>query len=294
MLAAALQKAGSILETATSSGHPAADGADARPYAPEKSATVRRITASAIARRKGKSIFPVITAYDAPFGEFAERAGVDVILVGDSLGNVVLGFDETTPVTLEDMIHHSRAVCRGTSRAHVIVDMPFGSYQVSDEEAVRSAIRLVKDGGACSVKMEGGEHVADRIRAVVGAGIPTVGHIGVTPQTAGLGPGYKIRTNRETLLADARAVEAAGAYAIVLEVVDHTIADEITRTLSIPTIGIGAGPQCDAQVLVLHDVLGMYPSSPSFVKRYADIGSVAVTALRAYASDVREKRFPES
>lgn len=265
---------------------------DQRPYAPEKGAALRRLTAGAIKRRKGRVTFPVVTAYDAPFGEFAERAGIDVILVGDSLGNVVLGYDETTPVTLDDMIHHARAVCRGTQRAHIMVDLPFGSYQVSDEDAVRSAIRLVKDGGATSVKMEGGSHVADRIRAIYDAGIPVVGHIGVMPQTAGLGPGYKIRSNRERLLNDARAVEEAGAYAIVLEVVDHEVARELTQTLSIPTIGIGAGPHCDSQVLVLHDVLGIYANPPSFVKQYAQVGTVATDALRAYADDVRNNTFP--
>jgi len=264
---------------------------DARPYEPEKG-TVRRVTAGAIKRRKGRTIFPIVTAYDAPFGQFAEAAGIDVILVGDSVGNVVLGYDETTPVTIEDMIHHSRAVVRGTARAHIMVDMPFGSYQVSDEEATRNAIRLVKDGGACSVKMEGGTYVADRIRAIYGAGIPVVGHIGVMPQTASLGPGYKMRKNRERLFADARAVEEAGAYAIVLEVIDHEVARELTEMLTIPTIGIGSGPHCDSQVLVLHDVLGMYPDSPSFVKRYASIGTDATTALRAFASEVRERRFP--
>ncbi len=269
-----------------------ADGAEARPYEPIKAATVRRITASAIARRKGKQRFPVCTAYDAPFGRFVEEAGIDVILVGDSVGNVVLGYDETTPVTVDEMIHHAKAVSRGTSRAHVIVDMPFGSYHVSDEDALRNAIRMVKEAGACSVKLEGGVHEAERISALTAAGIPVVGHIGVTPQTAGLGPGYKMRTNRERLLADARAVEAAGAFAIVLEVVDPQIAGEITQMLHIPTIGIGAGAACDAQVLVIHDLLGMYPHSPSFAKRYADIGSVAVTALRAFGDDVRNGGFP--
>lgn len=269
------------------------DTTSARPYVPEKGTSVRRVTAGAIKRRKNRTTFPVITAYDAPFAEFAERAGIDVILVGDSVGNVVLGYDETTPVTMEDMIHHAQAVSRGTSRAHIMVDMPFGSYQVSDEDAVRNAIRLVKEGGASSVKMEGGTPVAQRIRAIYGAGIPVVGHIGVMPQTASLGPGYKVRTNRERLIEDARAIEAAGAYAIVLEVIDPEVAREITQVLSIPTIGIGAGPHCDSQVLVLHDVLGMYPEAPSFVKKYADIGASATAALREYAEDVKEKRFPE-
>lgn len=262
-----------------------------RPYMPQGT-TVRRVNAGAIKRRKGKTLFPVVTAYDAPFAAFAETAGIDVILVGDSVGNNVLGYDETTPVTIEDMIHHAQAVSRGTSRAHVVVDMPFGSYQVSDEDAVRNAIRLVKEGGASSVKMEGGTLVSERIRAIYGAGIPVVGHIGVMPQTASLGPGYKMRSNRERLLADARAVEEAGAYAIVLEVVDHEVARELTQVLSIPTIGIGAGPHCDAQVLVLHDILGMHPSSPPFAKKYADVAGLVTQALRSYADEVRTGSFP--
>jgi len=264
----------------------------ARPYEPEKNPAIRRLTAGAIKRRKGKTIFPVATAYDAPFGQFVEQAGIDVVLVGDSVGNVVLGFDETTPVTLDSMVYHSQAVVRGTTRAHVMVDLPFGSYQVSNEDALRSAIALVKDGGACSVKLEGGSDQADRIRAIARAGIPVVGHIGVTPQTAGLGPGFKMRTHRDRLLDDARSVEAAGAYAIVLEVVDYEISREITEMLSIPTIGIGSGPHCDSQVLVLHDILGMYSHSPSFAKRYAEVGTIATAALQAYAQDVRDRNFP--
>lgn len=290
-MVAAAQKAAAV-STVTPPGRPASGDNDARPYVPEKGSSVRRVTAGAIKRRKGKTLFPVVTAYDAPFGEFAERAGIDVILVGDSMGNVVLGYDETTPVTIEDMIHHSQAVCRGTTRAHIMVDMPFGSYQVSDEDAIRNAIRLVKDGGACSVKMEGGTEVSQRIRAIYGAGIPVVGHIGVMPQTASMGPGYKMRTNRDRLMADAKAVEAAGAYAIVLEVIDHEVARDITQELTIPTIGIGAGPHCDSQVLVMYDVLGMYPNPPGFVKQYANIGRIATDALRAFADDVRDKNFP--
>lgn len=280
------------MSTAIPPGRPGSEASPARPYVPEKGTSVRRVTAGAVKRRKNKTLFPIVTAYDAPFAEFAESAGIDVLLVGDSLGNVVLGYDETTPVTLDDMIHHAQAVCRGTARAHIIVDMPFGSYQVSDEDAIRSAIRLVKEGGACSVKMEGGTEVAHRIRAIYGAGIPVVGHIGVMPQTASLGPGYKVRTNRQRLLEDARAIEAAGAYAIVLEVIDHDVAREITQVLSIPTIGIGAGPHCDAQVLVLYDLLGMYPNAPAFVKQYAQLGRIATEALRAFAGDVRDGNFP--
>jgi 3-methyl-2-oxobutanoate hydroxymethyltransferase len=264
-----------------------------RPYEPAKAPVFRRLTAGAIKRRKSKQVFPIVTAYDAPFARFAEEAGIDVILVGDSLGNVVLGYDETTPVTMEQMIHHAQAVTRGTSRAHIIVDMPFGSYQVSDQEALHNAVRLVKEGGACSVKVEGGVHEADRIRAIARAGIPVVGHIGITPQTAGLGPGYKMRTHRDRLIADAQAIEAAGAYGIVLEVVDAEITREITGLLGIPTVGIGSGPHCDSQVLVLHDILGIYSHSPSFAKRYAEFGTQAIEALRSYADDVRNKRFPE-
>ena len=247
---------------------------DARPYEPVKGPALRRITAGAIKRRKGTTIVPMVTAYDAPFGRFAEEAGIDWILVGDSLGNVVLGFDETTQVTMDDMVHHTAAVVRGTTRAHIVADMPFGSYQVSDEEALRNAIRLVKEGGATSVKLEGGSNEAARVRAIARAGIPVVGHIGITPQTAGLGPGYRMRTHRDRLLEDALAVEDAGAYAIVL--------------------GIGSGPHCDSQVLVLHDVLGMYPHSPPFVKRFAEIGIATTNALREYATAVKEGEFPKT
>jgi len=235
----------------------------------------------------------MVTAYDAAFARIVEDAGIDYILVGDSLGNVVLGYDETTPVTMDEMIHHAKAVVRATLKAHVVVDMPFGSYHVSDEDALRNAIRIVKETGASSDKVECGVHEADRVRAIARSGMPVVGHIGVTPQTASLGPGYKRRSNRERLLADAQAIEAAGAYAIVLEVVDEDVTREITEVLTIPTIGIGSGPQCDAQVLVLYDLLGMYPHAPSFVKRYGELGQAAYDALRSYGDDVREGRFPK-
>ena len=267
---------------------------DARPYEPAKGPALRRITAGAIKRRKGTSVVPMVTAYDTPFASFAEEAGIDWILCGDSLGNVVLGYDETTSVTMDQMIHHTAAVSRGTARAHIVADMPFGSYQVSNEDAVCNAIRFVKEAGAQSVKLEGGVHEADRVRAIARTGIPVVGHIGVTPQTAGLGPGYRKRTHRDRLLADALAIEEAGAYAIVLEVVDFDIARELTERLSILTIGIGSGNACDAQVLVLHDLLGMYPHSPPFSKRFAEIGAQSTAALREYATAVRERNFPET
>lgn len=250
----------------------------------------RRITSAAIRARKG-SRFPVITAYDTPFAACAEAAGLDVLLVGDSLGMVVLGFDSTTQVELRDMCRHAGAVARGTSRAHVIVDMPFGSYEAGDGDAIGSAIELVKHG-ASSVKVEGGVAVAPRIAAIVRAGIPVVAHIGVLPQTASLGSGYKRKTDRAALLADARAVEAAGAFAVVLEMVDAALAAELSMTLAIPTIGIGAGAGCDAQVLVMHDVLGLYAAAPPFAKRYAEVADIATAALEAYASDVRSGSFP--
>jgi 3-methyl-2-oxobutanoate hydroxymethyltransferase len=251
----------------------------------------RRVGAAEIAARKGAA-FPVITAYDAPFARAAEAAGIDVILVGDSLGMVVLGYDSTGPVELLDMIRHAGAVTRGAQRAHVIVDLPFGTYEASDELAVASAVELVKRAGASSVKLEGGENAAPRIRAIVTAGIPVCAHIGVLPQTAALGSGFRLKREREQLLRDADAVVEAGAFAVVLEMVEDALAGEITQRIAIPTIGIGAGPRCDGQVLVLHDVLGLYPDAPPFAKQYAALGESATSAMRAYADDVRAHAFP--
>jgi len=248
----------------------------------------RRIGASEIAARKSAS-FPVITAYDAPFARCAEEAGIDVILVGDSLGMVVLGYDSTAQVELADMVRHGAAAARGTRRAHIIVDLPFGAYEASDELAVASATELVKHGGASSVQLEGGARAASRIRAIVGAGIPVCAHIGVLPQTASLGGGFRLKRERDRLLRDADAVVEAGAFAVVLEMVEDALAAEITQRIPIPTIGIGAGPSCDGQVLVLHDVLGLYPDAPPFAKQYAAIGEVATAALKAYADEVRAR-----
>ena len=253
----------------------------------------RRLSASAIARRKGES-FPVITAYDAPFGALAEHAGIDVILVGDTVGQVVLGYGGTTAVDLIDMERHAAAVVRGTRHAHIIGDLPFGAYEASDEDAVRSAVQLVKRAGVSSVKLEHGRAADKRTAAIVGAGVPVVGHIGVRPQTAALSVGFRLQRQRADLLEDAHAVEAAGAFAIVLEMVHDEIAAEITASLSIPTIGIGSGPACDAQVLVLHDMLGIYPNPPPFVRRFADVAAVAGEGLKAYARAVREREYPES
>jgi 3-methyl-2-oxobutanoate hydroxymethyltransferase len=249
-----------------------------------------RTRAAAIRERKGRP-FATITAYDAAFGAVAERAGIDVILVGDSLGNVVLGYESTVSVTLEDMERHTGAVARGTSRAHVAADLPFMSYEASDEDAVRSAGRLVR-AGATSVKLEGGADRASRIAAIVSANIPVMAHIGVTPQTASLGGGFRRRTDRARLIADAEAVTAAGAYAVVLEMVDPEIAREITAHIAIPTIGIGSGRSCDAQILVLYDLLGLSADPPKFAKPYADLAGVAADAIRHYASDVMAGRDP--
>lgn len=250
----------------------------------------RRLTSAAIRARKGTR-FPVVTAYDAPFARCAEAAGIDVLLVGDSLGMVVLGYDETTQVELADMCRHASAVARSTTRAHIIVDVPFGASEASDADAIRSAVELVRSG-ASSVKLEGGVAVAPRIAAITRAGIPVVAHVGVLPQTAAMGAGYRRKTDHDTLLADASAVEAAGAFAVVLEMVDADLAAELTAALRIPTIGIGAGAGCDAQVLVMHDILGLYPEAPPFAKRYAEIATLATNALVAYAQDVRSGAFP--
>lgn len=254
--------------------------------------TTKRVTAGEIRKRKAEP-FAVMTAYDAAFARIAEAAGIDVLLVGDSLGMVVLGYADTTAVGLDDIVRHTAAVARATKHAHIIADLPFGSYQASDEDAVRSAVAAVK-AGATSVKLEGTQAAAPRVRAIVDAGIPVMAHIGVQPQTAALGTGYRKARDVDALLRDARAHAAAGAYGLLLEMVEETAAGEVTAKLPIPTVGIGAGPACDGQVLVLHDVLGLYPDPPSFVRQYADLAAVATDALRAYADDVRAQRFPGS
>ena len=251
---------------------------------------IHRTRAAAIRERKGRP-FATITAYDAAFGRAAENAGIDVILVGDSLGNVVLGYDSTVSVTLEDMERHGAAVARGTERAHVAVDLPFMSYEASNEDAVRSAGRLVR-AGATSVKLEGGVERAERIAAIVAANIPVIAHIGVIPQTAALGSGFARRADRARLLADADAVAAAGAFAVVLEMIEGDVARDITARLSIPTIGIGSGAHCDAQILVLYDLLGLSADPPPFAKPYADLAGIATAAIRQYADDVTSGRDP--
>lgn len=240
----------------------------------------------------------MVTAYDAPSGRLADEAGVDLILVGDSAAMTVLGHDSTVPATMEEMLVLTRAVTRGARRPLVIADMPFGSFQVSDAEAVLNAIRFVKEAGADAVKLEGAGPSLSRVHAIAGAGIPVMGHIGLTPQSATALGGFKAQgrtaDQARRLVDDARALEAAGCFSLVLEAVPAPVAGEITAHLTIPTVGIGAGAATDGQVLVWHDLLGLYHGpSPRFVKRYADLATAIRTAVSEYAADVRERRFPE-
>ena len=239
----------------------------------------------------------MLTAYDCTFSRIFDAAGIDLLLVGDSLGNVVQGVDTTLPVTLDEMIYHTRMVVRGAERALVIGDMPFGSYQVGPEDAVRSAIRLVKEGGAAAVKLEGGVKVARSIERIVDAEIPVMGHVGLTPQSVNRMGGFRVQGRGEEgrlrVLDDARAVQEAGAFAVVLEGIPRDLAREVTAELMIPTIGIGAGVSCDGQVLVMHDLLGLNDWSPSFVKQYANLGAIASQAARAYADEVVNEKFPD-
>ncbi len=241
----------------------------------------------------------MVTAYDAPSARLAEAAGVDGVLVGDSAAMTVLGLDSTVPITLEEMLVLTRAVSRGVERALVVADMPFGSFQVSDEDAVRHAVRLVKDGGAHAVKIEGAGPSTLRASAIVQAGIPVVGHVGLTPQSVVALGGYKPqgRTPRDAarLRDEAVALERSGCFAVVLEAMPADVAAAISHQLRIPTIGIGAGPTCDGQVLVWHDLLGLTVGHvPRFVKRYADLDVTIKAALGAYVADVRSGAFPEA
>jgi 3-methyl-2-oxobutanoate hydroxymethyltransferase len=240
----------------------------------------------------------MVTAYDAPGGRLADEAGADLVLVGDSAAMTVLGHDSTVPATMEEMLILTRAVTRGARRPLVIADMPFGTFQVSDEDALRNAIRFVKEAGADAVKLEGAGPMLSRVRTIVGAGIPVMGHIGLTPQSATMLGGFKAQGRSAekalALLADARALEAAGCFSLVLEAVPAPVAARVTAELSIPTIGIGAGVDCDGQVLVWHDLLGLYEGRTArFVRQYADVAGIIRSALEAYAEDVRERRFPE-
>ena len=248
-------------------------------------------------KRRGEKIV-MVTAYDAPGARFAEDAGIDVILVGDTAAMVVLGHEGTTvPVTMEEMLFLTRTVVRAVRRPIVVGDMPFGSYQVSDEDALRNAIRFVKEAGADAVKLEGAGPSLSRVRAIVGAGIPVMGHVGLTPQSATMLGGFKTQGRTaeaaRRLVDDARALEAAGCFAVVLEAVPAAVAARITALLTVPTIGIGAGAACDGQVLVYHDLLGLTEGHlPRFVKRYANLSREIRDALEGYAADVRAGAFP--
>jgi 3-methyl-2-oxobutanoate hydroxymethyltransferase len=248
-------------------------------------------------KRRGQKL-AMVTAYDFPSGRIADEAGVELVLVGDSAGMVVLGNDSTVPITTEELLMLTRAVTRGAKRPIVVSDMPFGSFQVSDAAAVENAVRFVKEAGADAVKLEGAGPTLSRVQAIVGAGVPVMGHVGLTPQSATMLGGFKAQgrtaDKAEQLYADALALEAAGCFAIVLEAVPAPVAAAVTEALGVPTIGIGAGAGCDGQVLVWHDLLGLYEGkAPRFVKRYADLAGEARRAVEAYVDDVREGRFPE-
>jgi 3-methyl-2-oxobutanoate hydroxymethyltransferase len=247
-------------------------------------------------KERGERI-TMLTAYDYPMARAVDEAGIDVILVGDTVGMVILGHPTTLPVTMDDMVHHSKAVVRGVARAQVVVDLPFMSYQVGREDALRNAGRLVKDGGAEAVKLEGGQEVLDSVEALVGAGIPVMGHLGLTPQAYHRMGGYRVQARSaeeaDRLLKDASALERAGIFALVLEGIPAAVARRVTETLAVPTIGIGAGPFCDGQVLVTHDMLGLQEDlSPKFVKRYAQGRQLFVEAMRRFADEVRAGAFP--
>jgi 3-methyl-2-oxobutanoate hydroxymethyltransferase len=242
--------------------------------------------------------FAMITAYDYPSARLVEQAGIPVILVGDSLGSVVLGYDSTVPVTMDDIVYHTRAVVRATSRSMVVADMPFMSYQAGADEAMRNAGRLLKEGGATAVKLEGGSHVVPLVRRMVESGIPVMGHLGLTPQSVNQFGGHKVQGRTPAaaarLIGDARALEEAGAFAVVLETIPAPLSRMVTERISVPTIGIGAGPHCDGQVQVLHDMLGIYDDLRPLkhAKRYATLGEVIRGAVREYIEEVQEGAFP--
>lgn len=258
----------------------------------------KKVTASTLRQMKAEGErITMITAYDATMARLVDRGGADVILVGDSLGMVIQGGSDTLSVTLDDIVYHTRAVVRGAERAHVVADLPFMSYQADPTEGFRNAGRLIKDGGAHSVKLEGGEVYAPLVERLVGAGIPVMGHLGLTPQSVHAMGGFKVQGKdakaAERILRDAKALEAAGAYAIVLEGVPVELARVVTAQLEIPTIGIGAGVDCDGQVLVCYDLLGMFDDFvPKFVKRYAEIGNDIVDAVAQYKEEVVAGEFP--
>jgi 3-methyl-2-oxobutanoate hydroxymethyltransferase len=254
------------------------------------------LTELADMKNRGEPIV-MVTAYDYPSGRIADAAGIDVVLVGDSAAMTVLGNDSTVPATMDEMLMLTRAAARGAERPLVVADMPFGSFQVSDEDAVRNGVRFVKEAGTDAVKLEGAGPTLSRVLALVGAGIPVMGHVGLTPQSATMLGGFRAQgrtaEKARALLQDTQALEAAGCFAIVLEAVPAQVALRITQSLNVPTIGIGSGRGCDGQVLVFHDLLGLYDGkAPRFVKRYADLAADTRSALERYAADVRSGAFP--
>ena len=256
-----------------------------------------KITVPVLKGMKNKENITMLTAYDYPFAKIVDNAGIHTILVGDSVGPVVLGYPNTIPVTVDEMIHHTRAVVKAVKSAFVIIDMPFMSYRESDEQAKRNAGRMIKESGAEAVKLEGGSNMKEIIRAIVDIDIPVVGHIGLTPQSIHRMGGNKVQGKGDTatkLLDDARAVEDAGAFMIVLEGIPRELGKEITQMLSIPTIGIGAGPDCDGQVLVLHDLLGLAGEiRPKFVKTYINLQKEIDSAIKVFIEEVKTGTFPD-
>lgn len=258
-----------------------------------------KVTIRQVTKRAGDAPrLTMITAYDYYSARFADRAGVDMILVGDSLGPFMLGYPGTVPVTMEEMLHHCRAVTRAQPAALVIGDLPFGSYQVGEPQAVANAVRLIKEGGCAAVKLEGGAERAAAIGAIVAAGIPVMGHVGLEPQSEHLTGGYRVQGRTaaaaERLVRDAQAVADAGCFALVVEAVPRKIAAEITRRVPVATVGIGAGAGCDGQVLIYHEVIGMHTgSAPRYVKQYADVGAQIDGALARYCAEVRRGQFPD-
>jgi 3-methyl-2-oxobutanoate hydroxymethyltransferase len=254
------------------------------------------VTVSDLAKAKARGEkWPMLTAYDALTAHVFDEAGIPVLLVGDSASMVVFGHDSTIPVTLDELIPLTAAVVRGTSRALIVADLPFGSYQASPATALAAGIRFLKEAGAHAVKLEGGRRVLPQAEELVAAGIPVMGHLGLTPQSVNVFGGYRVQgrgEDGEQLLQDAKALEAAGAFAVVLECVPAELAARVTKAVSIPTIGIGAGPDCDAQVLVWQDMAGLSPRTPKFVKRYADVAGVLARAAQSFAEEVTGGQFP--
>jgi 3-methyl-2-oxobutanoate hydroxymethyltransferase len=257
----------------------------------------KKVTVPDIRARKDGPPLAMVTAYDFTMARLLDEGGADILLIGDSLGMVIQGHSTTLPVTVEEICYHSRAVARGARRAHVVADMPFMSFQVSPVQALENAGKLVKDGACESVKLEGGEEVAEHVRRIVSAGIPVMGHVGLTPQSVHAIGGFKVQGKGEEdaarLMRAAAALEQAGAYAIVLEAIPPDLAEDITALVSVPTIGIGAGAGCNGQVLVCYDLLGMYPDlKPRFAKRFAEVGEQITAATRAYVEEVQGRSFP--